>query len=334
MPPDNAARHAGHEFRGASTPSALTARRTLEQAVTTLVATERTLDGASARAFWTVTRTFSNLLDAIAQARTAGCERAEIVRIVAPARARCAASPFVAHAQTWPRGYPGDFEIVEWLMTQDNRAVSGTFGSHIEYLFLSSPPGQQHRNKVAHQARLIDAVLASRCRHPVNVLLIASGAAPDLRAVHPQLVGPEDRFVLNDIDRGALVLAERLLEAIASHCTFVRGNVFRRLGALAELGPFDLVLAGGLFDYLDDEVATGLVQSALTDLVAPGGLLYFSNISTEHPYANMMRFLVDWQLIERDEAAIRALVRDTNVDVTITREPCAVTLLAEVRKHL
>ena len=30
-----------------------------------------------------------------------------------------AGSPFVARAQDWPRGYPGDFETIEWLWSGD-----------------------------------------------------------------------------------------------------------------------------------------------------------------------------------------------------------------------
>src|SRR5688500_2909423 len=57
-----------------------------------------------------------------------GCEEAEltheeIVQILEPVRRVHAQSPFVSRLQQWPRGYPGDFETVEYLVSGRNRAV-------------------------------------------------------------------------------------------------------------------------------------------------------------------------------------------------------------------
>jgi hypothetical protein len=62
----------------------------------------------------------------IARAEHAGLSRAEIREMVAPAREIFARSPFVRRAQVWPRGYPGDFETIEQLVSQTNRAPQGT----------------------------------------------------------------------------------------------------------------------------------------------------------------------------------------------------------------
>jgi hypothetical protein len=62
----------------------------------------------------------------IARAEHAGLTREEIREIVAPVREIFARSPFVRRAQVWPRGYPGDFETIEQLVSQANRAPEGT----------------------------------------------------------------------------------------------------------------------------------------------------------------------------------------------------------------
>src|SRR5690606_16733087 len=51
-----------------------------------------------------------------------GVPRPEIADAAAPARQAMAASPFAARLQTWPRGYPGDFETIEYLVDAINRA--------------------------------------------------------------------------------------------------------------------------------------------------------------------------------------------------------------------
>lgn len=305
----------------------------LADAVDGFLAAQRAFERPAGRSYWTVAAAAVALVDALAQARAAGCEPAAIAELVAPAREIFATAPLIRHIQTWPRGYAGDFEVVERILARDGLAEPGTFAAHLEHFMLDCAIAAQHRNKVTHQARLITHALTSRNSDPVRVMLIASSGAADLRSVPTQLIGPADRFVLHDIDRRALGLARAHLAPIEAQCSFVKGNPFIRIDELAAQGPFDLVLAGGLFDYLDDDAATTLVDLALTRLVAPGGILYFSNVSAGHHYSAMLDHLLGWKLIERDEPAMRALVRQGDVHLTVRPDPTRITLLAEVQRN-
>ena len=68
--------------------------------------------------------------------------------------------------QAWPRGYPGDFETVEWLCDARNRAEPGTVPWALEQCSLQSPLAQQHRNKVGLQGRAILATLDGEAERP------------------------------------------------------------------------------------------------------------------------------------------------------------------------
>ena len=90
---------------------------------------------------------------------------------------------------------------------------------------------------------------------------------------------------------------------------FVR-HVLRTAAHLAaDHGPFDLVLAGGLFDYLEERFARALIRTALSRLCRPGGTFYFSYIATPNPYAALMTHIGRWNLVERTPADIKADVR-------------------------
>src|SRR5262245_22123589 len=78
----------------------------------------------------------------------AGIEKATLAPHIEPMRALHARSPFVHRLQSWPRGYAGDFETIEYLCDAENRADAGTVAWAIEQYALQSPIAQQHRNKV------------------------------------------------------------------------------------------------------------------------------------------------------------------------------------------
>jgi hypothetical protein len=270
----------------------------------------------------------------IARAEQAGLTRQEIREMVAPVRELFARSPFVRRARAWPRGYPGDFETVEQVVAQANHAPEGTIEWLIESYCLSSPLAQQHRNKVAHQAGLITKAIL-RPGPPPRVLLIAAGAAPDLRLVPPQIAGHRGRFVLHDDDQAALDRAKDLLGPVARCCTFIPGNVLRVIPALAAPGPYDLVLAGGLFDYLPDRAARFVAGQAITRLCTPGGLFYFATIGTGNPYRCWAEYVSDWVLIERDEPGIRRLLDDAYAlirGIRTCRDPTGLSLLTHVQR--
>src|SRR6185436_42187 len=99
---------------------------------------------------------------AILMCERAGLDRATLLPHLERLRALHARSPFVARLQAWPRGYAGDFETVEYICDAGNKASPGTVPWAIEECALQSPVAQQHRNKVALQARaILSAVIAN-----------------------------------------------------------------------------------------------------------------------------------------------------------------------------
>ena len=75
----------------------------------------------------------------------------------------------------------------------------------------------------------------------------------------------------------------------------------------AEAGAqFDLVLSTGLFDYLDDQSATALLDHML-DLTRPGGVTAICNVSPGDRSRLVEDWIGDWKLIYRDPSAVEAL---------------------------
>lgn len=262
----------------------------------------------------------------IAEQQRAGRTREEIADAVRPAWDVHAESPFIRRLQTWPRGYPGDFETVEHILEHENRATPGRLSYWLEQHALDSPIAQQHRNKVDLQARaILEAVFASASasREP-RILILAAGSSPDLRQVQTILSAQRFRVVLLDQDDDALRFGADRLPLLRDRLKLVQRNVVRGPHDVKVHGPFDLVLAGGLFDYLPDRVAGLVLRHAREHLLVDGGRFVFTNIADQNPYRTWIEYLGDWRLIHRSEAALRQLCadagfRDTAVSVTFER---------------
>ena len=120
---------------------------------------------------------------------------------------------------------------------------------------------------------------------------------------------------------------------IADRCHFVEGFVPRVLRRVARYGPFDLMLAGGLFDYLSDRFITRTLTDAW-QMLAPGGRIVFTNIAVDNPYRVWIEYMADWKLIERSESDLAALCRTAGVPAPqLIRDATSLAIVATVVKE-
>src|SRR4029079_6369765 len=96
------------------------------------------------------------LLAGASGAAAVGMPLSEMRELTVEARQHCAQySRTLAHAQTWPRGYPGDFALIERLLDADPGGEPGTLERVLEGCVLQLPIMWQHRARVAWQAQLV-----------------------------------------------------------------------------------------------------------------------------------------------------------------------------------
>jgi len=261
---------------------------------------------------------------------TRGWPPERIRTLLAPFRTVFATSSFMRRCQEWPLGYAGDFETIEYLAAGVNHSLPGTLGWHIEEILLQSPVVQQHRNKLNCQSLEIGrAVMRSRT---ARVLSIACGGCLDWMPILPRLKDFAGDIVLNDRDPAALELAGRRLRSATTQYRLVTGNVIRVAKRLAAGPPFDLIVAGGLFDYLSDRAIVILLRTISQSLFTPGGILLFTNIAAGNPWRPLMEYGSNWILIERSEGHIGELCLEAGIaasSVSITREATGLTLIVK-----
>ncbi|SRR5579864_482344 len=75
---------------------------------------------------------------------------------------------------------------------------------------------------------------------------------------------------LNDIDNEALERSMSRIALVLPHVKSMPGNIVELLRSAKSRPRFDLIVAGGLFDYLEDRVARFVIKGAYSCLRSRG----------------------------------------------------------------
>jgi len=215
------------------------------------------------------------------------------------------------HARSKPRGYAGDFEMLEKI--GDRRLCDHPLGRLLDRFFQNQHAPQAVRNRT----RMVSQRIVEGCRlrpgQPFHVVSIGSGPAIDLQWALQQLDDSERaqlHVTLVDLDPHALDHAQRKLRPlmVPENLELARQNLYRlwRFHSVPNSrSQADFVFCTGLFDYLDDKDAVRLLRT-LADWVKSGHLLVF-NFSPENPTRAFMEWVGNWYLIYRREPDLREL---------------------------
>jgi len=230
----------------------------------------------------------------------------------------------LAHTQSWPRGYAGDFELIERLLDAQPGGEPGTLEQALETCVLQLPIVWQHRAKVAWQSRLVRRRLGGE--GTTRVLSIGCGGSRDLMLLEPHELSQLE-VVLTDLDGAALELSAARLGDRVRKLVCIQGNALRSANRLSAAGPFDVIVVGGLLDYLPERAAQTLLKRAAA-MLNPDGLLGATNIAAGNPWRLMLDLLADWTLIERTRDDMVRLLPGPDLTTSIALDDSRITWLA------
>lgn len=111
-------------------------------------------------------------------------------------------SSFIRHIQDWPKGYPGDFEIIDTLVDRTEQAPVNLLEGILGRCALSSDIAQQHREKLRSQTELVVEVCRT-FKKPV-IVSMACGSSRDLEKCEYEIEASEAKIILIDFNQEAL----------------------------------------------------------------------------------------------------------------------------------
>ncbi len=218
-----------------------------------------------------------------------------------------------------PQGYPGDFQMIEWIYDLETSAGSdrtqSALANCLDYAFSTIGSVESVWNRRRWLAELLRREFNQKAE--LSVLDIACGGARyivDFLSSIREAKGVSVTLV--DQDAAALAYAcDYALERWKSQLTPINQPI-KKLLAAGLTGKHDVIISAGLFDYLGVGIASRLISTLLSQL-KEGGVLALTNFRAGGPSMYWPDWLADWRIIYRDERAVAALFpSSTSVDVS------------------
>ncbi len=217
--------------------------------------------------------------------------------------------PLWRQAYTKPRGYPGDYLVMDHIYNGNPRGDT-LYGQVVHMLAIEIGQFVEKRKKFARQS--IDEMVA-RCENPDGMLIASLGCGPAKEIVEfsqSHLTGTRPlTFVLVDQDSEALqhaghsiseTLKERQdgppIDIQLRHQSVMR--LMREVGPSEMLLHADMIYSAGLFDYFGDRTCH-VLSKRLYEALRPGGLLLLGNMKANTDMIGPLELIADWTLTYR-----------------------------------
>ena len=239
---------------------------------------------------------------------------------------------------TKPRGYAGDFEVID-LIYAEVPGGTGRLGPLLDVYFLNIAVSKAVRNRRGLMLGEFLELLAESTAEKVHITSLACGPAREIFDLFDQIKDPARAMVhCLDLDFQALSSVNRKAEerGLQRNIQLLQENLIllatgRRKTSLP---PQNLIYSIGLIDYFQDKLVIHLLNW-IYDTLAPGGKAILGNFDPRCPNRVFMDYLLEWRLIYRTPDDMRRLFAqskfgDRPVDIGYEKE--GVNLFASCRK--
>ncbi len=230
-----------------------------------------------------------------------------------------------------PRGYPGDYQMLEYIY--NNEPISEGIGYYFDRGFLESDLVRSVINRKNLTKEEIKSLIKSG-NNP-KILNLASGSCREIREMLDEGIKESFSLTCLDQDEEAIAFSQNALKD-SIDATFIKDDIFNitKEDRKSLLNDKDLIYSIGLIDYLPDRILKKIIKS-IYDNLKPGAVLLLSH--KDHGVYTPMRedWLSDWRFIPRDEKKTISLLNDCGIDnkkIKIFREATKIIFFMKIKK--
>jgi extracellular factor (EF) 3-hydroxypalmitic acid methyl ester biosynthesis protein len=247
-----------------------------------------------------------------------------------PLHALVQQDPYTDRAVRKPRGYAGDAVMMDFIYSGTPPAGTSTRGAGV----FSATTRASMGLSVLYRRQLLKSMIddAVATVEAPRILSVASGHCRELEGSLVSSAFFKGEFVA--LDQDPLSCAEVAAVHTGLAVRVVNQGVRELMSGplAATLGHFDLIYSAGLYDYLPDALARRLTTQLLK-LLRPGGRLLIANFVPSGSGRGYMELFMDWELVLRNEAAMRELSRAAGAaSVSTFHDPHRNVVYAELER--
>ena len=239
---------------------------------------------------------------------------------------------------TKPRGYAGDYEMIELIYAHEP-AGSGRLGPLLDEYFLNIPVSRAVRNRRGLLLEEFLELLAESSAEKVRITSLACGPALEVFDLFKR-IPDQTRVTVHclDLDFQALSSVNRRAEEnrVQKSVHLLQENLILLATGRhkTSLPPQDMMYSIGLIDYFQDKLVIQLLNW-IYDTLAPGGKTILGNFDPRCPNRVFLDHLLEWRLIYRTPDDMRRLFASSKFGdrpVDIRYEEQGINLFASCRK--
>jgi chemotaxis methyl-accepting protein methylase len=252
-------------------------------------------------------------------------------------------APFAYRAYNKPRGYAGDYEMMNHFY-RNELVGSNLFNQCMHKYFIDEPAGMAVKNRVYYLLEKIKDTVIKSSKSKIRILSVASGPAmeqqlflKEFAQLKDKCIGKTIEFTSIDQDEESLKHAQHELlclnRIVRSNCNFRFMNLAIKniINQGLPEDDFDLVYTAGLFDYFTDPVAQ-LAAKKLFDGLNNDGNLIIGNFSMNNPSRPFLEMVLEWHLLYRSPDDLKRLFGNLSKSIVIEQEKLGINLFAVIKK--
>jgi len=227
-------------------------------------------------------------------------------------------SAIVKRAFDKPRGYPGDYKMLETIY--NNKPISKNIGVYFDNNFLKSPYAVAVRIRKDRLRDMLRDFIETSKAPSVKILNLACGSSREIAELLPSLNYKNPLiFTCIDWDEEALEFSKKRLQDIPQNVKF---NFLKEdiLGLIKDekyidrLGQQDLVYSIGLIDYLPDRILKRWLQF-FCRLLPKGGKFIITHKNREKTFPPLPpEWFCDWKFIPRNKQEVVDLLNNCGIN--------------------
>jgi len=230
-----------------------------------------------------------------------------------------------------PRGYPGDYQMLEYIY--NGESISKNIGHYFDRGFLDSDLVRSVVNRKNMTKEYIKSMV--KAEHGLRILNLASGSCREIREMLDEGLKTGFSLTCLDQDEEAIAFSQNALKN-AINVSFLKDDILSitKDEKKALLNDKDLIYSIGLIDYLPDRILKKIIKS-IYDNLKPGAILLLSH--KDHGVYTPMQedWLSDWKFVPRDEKKMVSLLNDIGIGnerIEILRENLNNIFLLQIKR--